>query len=420
MINKLPEIEKEDFYEALCAECEREGLAYRREPERVYIEDFAYFVYISEKKIKARNYYQYSPPDTMEFNEKFVFSDRGYVFNLINRSMLKLALEKRPGSYALRECQQVFEKLPLNYEYGISYKVEDVIGSVSYQKLIENRVGRKLNVKYRRLPLQFLETAVSLNLQKDEEFILDLMKKDSAKVTETLKEVKFPLCFPDFKFSFLLEFLGIGKKIGLELSKSIWRNKIILSDILKMAEKTETNGILQKLLKVEDAAGLERLHDRISKKYRKKIAQEIVPRELDINEKFYKISEAFSKDRELSFLKLITDEKELYYEGVIQENCVHSYVEEIESGICGIFSGIYKGRRYTVEIVRKGKLFECNQCLGRKNENDFSASELKRKIEQCLERYRKREEIRKKKEKILSFLFGHKGKKVFVERRNRK
>lgn len=410
MINKLPEIEKEDFYEALCSECEREGLAYRREPERVYIEDFAYFVYISEKKIKARNYYQYSPPDTMEFDEKFVFSDRGYAFNLINRSMLKLALEKRPGNYALRECQQVFEKLPLNYEYGISYKVEDVIGSVSYQKLIESRVGRKLNVKYRRLPLQFLETAVSLNLQEDEEFILDLMKKDSAKVTETLKEVKFPLCLPDFKFSFLLEFLGIGKKIGLE---RIWRNKIILSDILKMAEKTETNGILQKLLKVEDAAGLERLHDRISKKYRKKIAQEIVPRELDIDKKFYEISETFLKDRELSFLKLITDEKELYDEGVIQENCVHSYVEEIESGICGIFSGIYKGRRYTVEIVRKGKLFECNQCLGRKNENDFSACELKRKIERCLERYRKREEIRKKKEKILSFLFGHKVKIYF-------
>ena len=415
MINKLPEIEKEDFYEALCAECEREGLAYRREPERVYIEDFAYFVYISEKKIKARNYYQYSPPYTMEFDEKFVFSDMGYAFNLINRAMLKLALEKRPGNYALRECRHVFEKLPLNYEYGISYKVEDVIGSVSYQKLIESRAGRKLNVKYRRLPLQFLETAVSLNLQEDEEFILDLMKKDSTKVTETLKEVKFPLCLPDFKFSFLLEFLGIGKKIGLE---RIWRNKIILSDILKMAEKTDPKGIWQKLFKVEDAAGLERLHDRISKRYRKMIAQEIVPRELDINERFYKISEVFSKDRELSFLKLITDEKELYDEGVIQENCVHSYVKKIESGICSIFSGIYKGRRYTVEIVRERLFFECSQCLGRKNENDFFASELKRKIEQCLERYRKHEEAKKDVERFLYLLFGPKGKKVFVERSN--
>lgn len=409
-----------DFYEALCSECEREGLAYRREPERVYIENFAYFVYISGKKIKARNYYQYSPPHTMEFDEKFVFTDMGYVFNLIKRAMLKLALKKRPGNYALRECCEVFEKLPLNYEYGIRFKVEDVIGSVSYQKLIESKGGRKLNVKYRRLPLWFLETAVSLNLQKDEEFILDLMEKDSAKVTETLKKVKFPLCFPDFKFSFLLEFLGVGKKIGLEPSKSIWRNEIILSDILKMAEKTETNGILQKLLKVEDVAGLERLHDRISKKYRKKIAQEIVPRELEINERFYKISEVFSKDRELSFLKLITDEKELYDEGVMQENCVHSYVEEIESGICGIFWGIYKGRRYTVEIVRKGKFFECGQCLGRKNENDFFASELKRKIERCLERYRKHEENKKKVERILYLLFGPKGGKVFDERRVRK
>lgn len=409
-----------DFYEALCSECEREGLAYRREPERVYIEDFAYFVYISEKKIKARNYYQYSPPDTMEFNEKFVFSDKGYAFNLINRAMLKLALEKEPGNYALRECRQVFEKLPLNYEYGIGFSLEDVTGSVSYQKLIESRVGRKLNVKYRRLPLKFLETAVSLNLQKDEEFILDLMKKDSIKVTKVLKKVKFPMCFPDFKISFLLEFLGIGKKIGLEPSKSIWRTQILLSDILEMAEKTETNEIWQKLLKVEDVAGLERLHDRISKRYRKMIAQEIVPRELDINKKFYKISEAFSKDRELSFLKLITDEKELYDEGVIQENCVHSYVEEIESGICGIFSGIYKGRRYTVEIVRKGKLFECGQCLGRKNENDFSASELKRKIETVLSRFRKQERIKEKMKKISTFLFCPKGGKVFEERSDRK
>lgn len=402
-----------DFYEALCAECECEGLVYRKGLEYVYIKDLSCFVYIEGKDIMVREFSHQEPFFAGELGEGFLFTDRNYAFNLINRSMLKLALEKRPGNYALKECCQVFEKLPLNYEYGISFSLEDVIGSVSYQKLIESRVGRKLNVKYRRLPLKFLETAVSLNLQKDEEFILDLMEKDSAKVTETLKKVKFPLCFPDFKFSFLLEFLGVGKKIGLEPSKSIWRNEIILSDILKMAEKTETNGILQKLLKVEDVAGLERLHDRISKKYRKKIAQEIVPRELEINERFYKISEVFSKDRELSFLKLITDEKELYDEGVMQENCVHSYVEEIESGICGIFSGIYKGRRYTVEIVRKGKFFECGQCLGRKNENDFFASELKRKIERCLERYRKHEENKKKVERILYLLFGPKGGKVF-------
>lgn len=384
-----------DFYEALCMECEREGLVYRKGLEYVYIGDFTSLVYVKGKEIEVRNYCC-EPSLAGEFGEEFVFTDMNYEFNLIKRVMLKLALDQRPGNYTLKECQQVFKELPLNYEYGMSFSLEDVIGSVSYQKLIESRVGRKLNVKYRRLPLKFLETAVSLNLQKDEEFILDLMKKDSIKVTKVLKKVKFPMCFPDFKISFLLEFLGIGKKIGLEPSKSIWRTQILLSDILKMAEKTETNEIWQKLLKVEDVAGLERLHDRISKRYRKMIAQEIVPRELDIDKKFYEISEAFLKDRELSFLKLITDEKELYDEGVIQESCVHSYVEEIESGICGIFSGIYNGKRYTVEIVRKGKLFECGQCLVR---------------------YREDEENKKKVERILYFLFGPKGKKVFDERR---
>ena len=400
----------EDFYEALCSECECEGFVYRKGLEYIYIKDLSCFVYIEGKDIMVREFSHQEPFFAGELGEGFLFTDRNYAFNLIKRAMLKLALEKRSGNYALRECRQVFEKLPLHYEYSIKFTLKEIISSVSYQKLIENKVEKKLNVKYRRLPLLFLETAVSLNLQKDEEFILDLMKKNSTEVTETLKKVKFPMCFPDFRISFLLEFLGIGKKIELE---RIWINQILLSDILKMAEKTDPKGIWQKLFKVEDAAGLERLHDRISKKYRKKIAQEIVPRELDINERFYKISEVFSKDRELSFLKLITDEKELYYEGVMQGNCVHSYVKKIESGICGIFSGIYKGRRYTVEIVRERLFFECSQCLGRKNENDFSASELKRKIERCLERYRKHEENKKRVERLLHLMFGHKVKIYF-------
>lgn len=400
----------EDFYEALCSECECEGFVYRKGLEYIYIKDLSCFVYIEGKDIMVREFSHQEPFFAGELGEGFLFTDRNYAFNLIKRAMLKLALEKSPRNYALRECRQVFEKLPLHYEYSIKFTLKEIISSVSYQKLIENRVGRKLNVKYRRLPLLFLETAVSLNLQKDDEFILDFMKNDSTKVAETLKKVKFPMSFSDFKISFLLEFLGIGKKIELE---RIWINQILLSDILKMAKKTEPEGVWQKLFKVEDAAGLERLHDRISKKYRKKIAQEIVPRELDINERFYKISEVFSKDRELSFLKLITDEKELYYEGVMQENCVHSYVKKIESGICGIFSGIYKGRRYTVEIVRERLFFECSQCFGRKNENDFFASELKRKIEQCLERYRKHEENKKWVERLLQLMFGPKVKIYF-------
>lgn len=400
----------EDFYEALCSECECEGFVYRKGLEYVYIKDLSCFVYIEGKDIMVREFSHQEPFFAGELGEGFLFTDRNYAFNLIKKAMLKLAMKKSPGNYALRECRQVFEKFPLHYEYSIKFTLKEIISSVSYQKLIENKVEKKLNVKYRRLPLLFLETAVSLNLQKDEEFILDLMKKDSTEFTETIKKVKFPMYFSDFKISFLLEFLGIGKKIGLE---RIWINQILLSDILKMAEKTDPKGIWQKLFKVEDAAGLERLHDRISKRYRKIIAQEIVPRKLDIGKKFYEISEAFLKDRELSFLKLITDEKELYYEGVMQENCVHSYVKKIESGICGIFSGIYKGRRYTVEIVRERLFFECSQCLGRKNENDFFASELKRKIEQCLERYRKHEENKKWVERLLHLMFGPKVKIYF-------
>ncbi len=120
----------EEFYEVLCTECEHEGFVYRKGLEYVYIKDLSCFVYIEGKDIMVREFSHQEPFFAGELGEGFLFTDRNYAFNLINRAMLKLALDQRPGNYALRECQQVFEKLPLNYEYGISYKVEDVIGSV--------------------------------------------------------------------------------------------------------------------------------------------------------------------------------------------------------------------------------------------------------------------------------------------------
>lgn len=96
MINKLPEIEKEEFYEALCPECEREGLVYRKGLEYVYIKDLSCFVYIEGKDIMVREFSHQEPFFAGELGEEFLFTDRNYAFNLIKRAMLKLALEKSP------------------------------------------------------------------------------------------------------------------------------------------------------------------------------------------------------------------------------------------------------------------------------------------------------------------------------------
>ena len=97
-----------------------------------------------------------------------------------------------------------------------------------------------------------------------------------------------------------------------------------------------------------------------------------------------KITKIFKDDNELSFLKLIDNEKELYDEGIKQENCVYSYLEKIENGDCIIFSGKYKNTNCTIEIVKFFNSFYCSQCFAKYNEKNSETEELKQIIEDKL------------------------------------
>ena len=96
------------------------------------------------------------------------------------------------------------------------------------------------------------------------------------------------------------------------------------------------------------------------------------------------IIKSFEDDKELSFLKLINNEKELYDEGIKQGNCVYSYLKKIEDGDCIIFSGKYKNINCTIEIVKFFNSFYCIQCFAKYNKENLETEELKEIIEDKL------------------------------------
>ena len=60
----------------------------------------------------------------------------------------------------------------------------------------------------------------------------------------------------------------------------------------------------------------------------------------------------------------ITNKRGLLQEAVIQHHCVASYAEKINKGKCLIYTTIYQGKRYTIEIVFNRKKFVARQIRG--------------------------------------------------------
>ena len=200
--------------------------------------------------------------------------------------------------------------------------------------------------------------------------------------------------FPKFHFYFFAEFLGISEKLNIDfarLSKKFDETRSLyfknnaernFFDTVKMLKDVGIKNVFQKFLKFQNPYDLEKFHDKIVKKYNQK--KKIPERKISISEDFDKIIKSFENDGELSFLKLIDNEKELYSEGIKQGNCVYSYLKKIEDGNCIIFSGKYKNTNCTIEIANFFNSFYCSQCFTKYNKENLETEELKQIIEDKL------------------------------------
>lgn len=60
----------------------------------------------------------------------------------------------------------------------------------------------------------------------------------------------------------------------------------------------------------------------------------------------------------------IKSPQQLYFEGIINKNCVYSYLSEINRGSCMIYYTIFNNQRYTIELSKKNKIFILRQVKG--------------------------------------------------------
>lgn len=115
-----------------------------------------------------------------------------------------------------------------------------------------------------------------------------------------------------------------------------------------------------------DEEKAEKYHDKLVKKINMKEANEIPDRKLKIHKDYKRLIEALSDKYEL-----IDNEKRLYREGLLQENCVYSYLHYIEKGECVVFSYVdNNNKRFTIEFyIRYGKYY-INQLSGKYNSTE--------------------------------------------------
>ena len=70
--------------------------------------------------------------------------------------------------------------------------------------------------------------------------------------------------------------------------------------------------------------------------------------------------------------ELIDDKERLIQESIEMSHCVATYADRINNGYCGIFSIMYEGSRYTLEVVQsmfsdEKKALSYNQLKGKFN-----------------------------------------------------
>lgn len=412
--NKIYFLKK--FLKKLEAKCKKSNFIFKKEfsknkiiiklDSKILQGEESYLIYLVEKGIKIvsfdRDDLEHLEDNLVPFKKDKISNDflfnyceyPGIFFRTLEKTIVEEKLKENPKNYALKEYFYVLKKIHFDFRIHTKFKISELLEAKAYPKLLEEKYKIKLRKKYRRIPIELLDFMLVSNLKEEDEFILDFLNNKSEKSLNVIEKLSGICHFPKFHFYFFAEFLGLSEKLNIDLVRISKRfdkarnlyfknnAKRNFFDTVKMLKDVEIKNVFQKILKFQNPYDLEKFHDKIIKKYNQK--KEIPERKISISEDFNKIIKSFEDDKELSFLKLINNEKELYDEGIKQGNCVYSYLKKIEDGDCIIFSGKYKNINCTIEIVKFFNSFYCIQCFAKYNKENLETEELKEIIEDKL------------------------------------
>ena len=143
----------------------------------------------------------------------------------------------------------------------------------------------------------------------------------------------------------------------------------LIRDYVRMTLMSD-NRILN--LKIKSYRRLCEEHNKVSIKLRQKETKNIkIPKESKF--KNLKLPKEFEE---------IKTKKRIVEESIKQNNCVWSYADDINKDKCRIYSTMYEGKRYTLEIRKRRNKFVLEQLYGVCN--SYAPEELELKIESML------------------------------------
>ena len=276
--------------------------------------------------------------------------------------------EKYGGKYMIR--YETFWKIPFSFEKAIK---------LNSSKEFLARYG-KVTKSLRKLPIPLAFNLMKCGI-KYEPIIKHCVENiwlclyflyESFSQTKLLKEKerKETLCIPLFKSMHVVSWTWDydSSQDGEAEFQNIYKGYHyvegyeLVPDIFNMLKVLEEPVNFKKMIE-EDKA--EKYHDELVKRFNLKEAEKIPDRKLKIHKDYKKLIEALRNKYEL-----IDNEKRLYLEGLMQENCVYSYLHYIENGECVVFSYVDDNKRFTIEFYMTDGIYYINQLSGKYNSRE--------------------------------------------------
>lgn len=239
----------------------------------------------------------------------------------------------------MRDLYKEFSECPCNINVPI--KISDIPFAYNKKMLLENK---KVPVykKFNSFPL-----AYSYSLVKAQKYIKE------NEFTKFFQSEPFGMEGKIYEKGRVKEFFitYFYKKLGFERGKKPG----VIADYIRIVLllKTTVN------LNINSFKQLVREHDKLVDKLFEK------SRKTRKNAKFL-----LEEDNPFLYIKVpqkikrIKNPEELFEEGVINKNCVYSYLDEINRGNCMIYTTTIDNKRYTIELIKKRKTFIFNQIKG--------------------------------------------------------
>lgn len=289
------------------------------------------------------------------------------------------------GNWFLKDYMTEFEKYDRTCGHWqnlteIPVELNDLKEIKSKSEFLEKFTTRKKQLKsritklYRKMPVTLAYNLLKLKinyqpvLEECAKFPYEILKCFSNEIGGYhMRERKRRFIF--IKSFLEARYLRQEMEAGKENELFMPENFFFIEDTLNMIN--DLKNIEWK--RTKDFSSLQRYHDKLVKEQNLKRIEGISERKLKLGQKFKTLIKKIKEDETISkdfSVEIIENEKRLFVEGQEQQNCVYSYLKNIESGKCLILSCKYKEKQYTAEINIKDKKYHIKQFLGKCNSSE--------------------------------------------------